>query len=722
MATRGSSALKNKEILKFNFNLILALLRNKKGSEKGQVALFVALVFQVLFVFFAMVINVGLLVHHKINLQNSVDLAAYYAATKQAENLNMIAHMNYQIRQSWKLLSFRYRQMGTAAYPNNPYKSSLPLNPNLPDVPTENPNPAFCITYKPFEEIPINQNSCKADDGLSIPKLQVPTIIAAFNGLNAGLTAFTQTANLKAKADCQNIGTYNWLMLARFISAYKYDVANRKGWIFTIANNMSKKKSDFLDIEGASVEEGTRQTLSRNLTSANRSKFSMELYNSLADENCGFSADNLPPKWLSDIKIAPAYNYLDSECAGASLKFIQAIIQPGSKPANLNQVDPRLIARVNYLSTIIDNEVEGLMHSSLGVEKNPWCLSYVGVKAQAQPDIPFSPFGSITISSQAFAKPFGGKIGPWYSQTWTRNSKNSDPNYQARIDKNWPIRTETGFEMPTPSLNESSLFPNYSRYMGDASGAISKAFKGQAARAILTGGIDLDPTLSLKFSFWEHLDELFKGIVPSLDILAWDNYLLIHPRIRDVEIAAIAPDQFDLTYYSVDPDFYENYLTRFNASAFSPPSGPGWEAMTKTPRGDLGSRADDPLMKNFSVRDQIEVLKTKAIFELQPPNGNFYQVIDWKHLLNSYVQIKNGNYTDFADNKFGKCSQPWEESPFKQAVPGSCAGAGGRVGYSVKILSKKVVDSGGNEELKQLSLGGEGIGEGAIINPLPKDF
>jgi hypothetical protein len=144
--------------------------------------------------------------------------------------------------------------------------------------------------------------------------------------------------------------------------------------------------------------------------------------------------------------------------------------------------------------------------------------------------------------------------------------------------------------------------------------------------------------------------------------------------------------------------------------------------MTKTPRGDLGSRADDPLMKNFSVRDQIEVLKTKAIFELQPPNGNFYQVIDWKHLLNSYVQIKNGNYTEFADTKFGKCSQPWEESPFKQAVPGSCAGAGGRVGYSVKILSKKVVDSGGNEELKQLSLGGEGIGEGAIINPLPKDF
>ena len=78
-------------------------------NRKGQVAIFVALIFQILFLFFAMVINVGLLVHHKINLQNAVDLAAYYGAMKQAEGMNAIAHSNYQIRQSWKLLTWRYR-------------------------------------------------------------------------------------------------------------------------------------------------------------------------------------------------------------------------------------------------------------------------------------------------------------------------------------------------------------------------------------------------------------------------------------------------------------------------------------------------------------------------------------------------------------------------------------------------------------------------------------
>src|SRR6202789_1370807 len=84
------------------------------NGQRGQASILIAIIFQVLFIFFAMVVNVGLLVHDKINLQNSVDLAAYYGAMKQAEVLNAIAHVNYQIRQSWKLLNFRYRGIGMA--------------------------------------------------------------------------------------------------------------------------------------------------------------------------------------------------------------------------------------------------------------------------------------------------------------------------------------------------------------------------------------------------------------------------------------------------------------------------------------------------------------------------------------------------------------------------------------------------------------------------------
>ena len=100
-----------------------------RKNQKGQVAVFVALIFQVVFVFFAMLINVGLLVHHKINLQQSTDLAAYYGAMKQAEILNVMAHVNYQIRQSWKLFTWRYRVLGTFGMERENGKNGGNVNP-----------------------------------------------------------------------------------------------------------------------------------------------------------------------------------------------------------------------------------------------------------------------------------------------------------------------------------------------------------------------------------------------------------------------------------------------------------------------------------------------------------------------------------------------------------------------------------------------------------------
>src|SRR5690348_4753761 len=100
-------------------------------NQSGQMAIFIALIFQVLFVFFAMIVNVGLIVHDKINLQNSADLAAYYAAQRQAEMLNAIAHQNYEIRQAWKLLAWRIRVLGDLGYKEHPL--ALPTGNTYPD-------------------------------------------------------------------------------------------------------------------------------------------------------------------------------------------------------------------------------------------------------------------------------------------------------------------------------------------------------------------------------------------------------------------------------------------------------------------------------------------------------------------------------------------------------------------------------------------------------------
>mgnify|MGYP002623770690 FL=1 len=127
-------------------------------EQRGQMAIFVALIFQVLFVFFAMAINVALIIHDKINLQNSVDLAAYYAASKQAELLNAMAHQNYQIRQAWKLYAWRYRVLGTTGllaaklHPSRlpeDHASITESEYNGASVSNRSEFPVVCVNYQP---------------------------------------------------------------------------------------------------------------------------------------------------------------------------------------------------------------------------------------------------------------------------------------------------------------------------------------------------------------------------------------------------------------------------------------------------------------------------------------------------------------------------------------------------------------------------------------------
>ena len=134
------------------------------GNSKGQIAIFIALIFQVLFVFFAMAINIALVVHDKINLQNAVDLAAYYGAQKQAEMLNVIAHQNYQIRQSWKLLTWRYRVLGTMGLQTPPHPVSV--DGPLTEIPifSQRTPPSVCVTYQPTWQEVQGDNLCKVHE------------------------------------------------------------------------------------------------------------------------------------------------------------------------------------------------------------------------------------------------------------------------------------------------------------------------------------------------------------------------------------------------------------------------------------------------------------------------------------------------------------------------------------------------------------------------------
>ena len=52
----------------------------KRRSEKGQISIMLGMMMMTFILFFAFVVNTGMLVNAKINLQNAADLAAFAGA------------------------------------------------------------------------------------------------------------------------------------------------------------------------------------------------------------------------------------------------------------------------------------------------------------------------------------------------------------------------------------------------------------------------------------------------------------------------------------------------------------------------------------------------------------------------------------------------------------------------------------------------------------------
>jgi hypothetical protein len=71
---------------------------------RGQILVLMAMLSTTLIIFFGMVVAIGHLVQARINLQNSVDLAAMVGASYQARFLNGISVVNYRMRQNYKFV------------------------------------------------------------------------------------------------------------------------------------------------------------------------------------------------------------------------------------------------------------------------------------------------------------------------------------------------------------------------------------------------------------------------------------------------------------------------------------------------------------------------------------------------------------------------------------------------------------------------------------------
>lgn len=710
-------------------------------------ALFVALMFQVLFVFFAMIVNVGLLVHHKINLQNSVDLAAYYGAMKQAESLNAIAHINYQIRQSFKLLTFRYEQLGSAGTTATPGAKHPYYNRTIvreDDKPLDF-DPAFCVAYTPFDFLNVTESYCKEINILRVPLPGVPAFGPAVDAtkFQAPIIALAEELKKKAGQFCAYSMSINWLQLAKFISAYKFDIRNRKQLLLALANEMSKE--DPRDIQGGSIKEGVYKTLIRNLSYPNQEglkaqfgengngsgnkEVDFKFINSLAMGDCrGNPTAVSPPGWLKEVFVLPVYLVFDGNCStdGKDVTFEAKYFNVSAQPAvslNIPKSFPDLVQYANDLAQVAseystNDPNQLLFRSSLGFEKNPWCLGYVGVSATTTPKIPFSPMGSVTMKATAYAKPFGGRVGPWYGSVWPSGAEESDASKPT--DAIVPTRVKPNVDMGAfdgATLKaQHRYFPNHSRYMGDTIGVMSELTVAHFAKAIHEKMTPPGVTPRIQLKWWDQLQEqdYDKKSVMG-DPLAWDKDTNQAPMMRNLEIMSVAPDQFDTANYSIDPDFYNNYLRKIEKGY-----GSEWSFLF---RGDLGSRMQGSDQdKRFSIRNQIEVLKDPAKNMIDWNSKLTYYLSEFAQVLTAWQQKSPDEYVLDSD-RFGKCldgGNNIKQDDDRSFTAGSCR-AGGRTGYSVKLVDGKFLKNEVNGTQQDYELGGKNQ-FGRVKNPPPDNF
>jgi hypothetical protein len=207
---------------------------------------------------------------------------------------------------------------------------------------------------------------------------------------------------------------------------------------------------------------------------------------------------------------------------------------------------------------------------------------------------------------------------------------------------------------------------------------------------------------------------LFTSAGQPGDYLQWSKSTNQPTNMRKLEILSVIPDDFDRTYYSIDPDFSYNYLDKIkNANVFK----------NKLPsdflfHADLGSRMGNNELDHYSIRNQIEdSLKNFPSSQLPDFKNKLTYLKDtFGSLLTSWQVNNNEDYSTLSA-KFGKCDNgdyplsPAELKDSNKTVPGSCR-QGGRVGYSVKLVDGKSLTE------SNLMLGGLNK-SGPILNPPP---
>ena len=448
-----------------------------KGN-RGQLSIFMGITLILVMSMLAFIINVGLFVKAKINLQNATDAAAFSGAATQARQLTNIAYANWELRNTYKEWMFKYYVLGQLGLiPYNLKDSNVsgkkpvsfllptPAVSGFPDFDKYNV-PSICIHNNS------KTNICPIFALPGIPRF--PAVGVA--GIAEIHEAFVNKLVEEKGKDCSRRSKANFLTALSWaygagdtsIPEAPLVASNRPGaWpealelAFRIRNLEmivnrppvpDMTRGSISQLQGQAPEIAFNERPIKAFLSAYRNLGGGAYKDSGADELSGnLKLTELSPQpytaapnSVSGFLIPTGFVYPGSN-GGSALQKHYLDLQ--LMPVNLATMFSTFVDTANTNQAMGNVSMEGTCGISksalpvpgyiMGFNKNPEVLTYYAVKAESKFIGLFFPItngnsgSGIKLTAYAAAKPFGGRIGP---KLFTYID--GDQTVEARDDKN----------------------------------------------------------------------------------------------------------------------------------------------------------------------------------------------------------------------------------------------------------------------------------------------
>ena len=432
-------------------------------NAKGQMTVFFATTVLALITFIAFIVNIGIFVKAKINLQNAVDAAAYAGASVQARQLSNIAYLNWEMRNTYKEWMFKTYILGNMSLPQVSGPSGNPVDFRMEPYQTSTRPvvdgynfPSTCLDFSASGNVAV----CRKALIPGLPSFDSTDVF----GMEETMDAFVNAVSAQKADDCSKRSGINFM--TNFLYAYNIPPVgdatpvgiaaqapeisrNRMGAFpaaFDLALRIRNLEAQVNRAPYSGVCEGgspyCSQRLDELIPANGNSPADERIYKAFqsawrnlggtncssgnADElKCTFTLSELAPRvpdlgnefTLSKVLIpsskvsALQKYYLDLKLMPVNYATFFTMLAPVTTSGGYETSGITADAASECVATKVGMPVPGY---PLGFVKNPDVLTYYAVKGEAQFIGLFNPFaqGAVKLTAFAAAKPFGGRIGP----------------------------------------------------------------------------------------------------------------------------------------------------------------------------------------------------------------------------------------------------------------------------------------------------------------------